>query len=104
MVARLGSAAVSTCARTHRGKVRAPEDGDALTETSCTAKATAAASQAALQAVTPTVDCGSTSVAQDVATFKAAAEQARTDLKTYKTAVKALVTALQAARTTTEGN
>ena len=66
------------------------------------------ASIANLKTVTPTLDCNSTTVAQDVATFKAAAQQVRTDLKAYKTAVKdvfvALENAKEAANTTTDTN
>jgi len=66
-----------------------------------TAQTTSAASIAALKAVTPTLDCNSTSTASDVATFKVAAQQVRTDLKAYRTAVKAVVADLRAAKTTT---
>jgi|GEM_PF-1147303 len=64
------------------------------------AKATSATSVANLQAVTPTLDCNNASVAQDVATFKTAAAQTRTDLKAYKAAVKAVVQALKSATKT----
>ncbi len=63
------------------------------------AKANSAASIAALKAITPTIDCNSTSVASDVATFKAAAQQTRDNLKAYRTAVKAVIKALETTKT-----
>jgi len=60
---------------------------------------TADGSIAALHNLTPTLDCNSVSVAQDVATFKAAAMQAKTDLQMYKSAVKSVVKALLEAKT-----
>ncbi len=75
-----------------------------LVATADTAKANAAASIANLQTITPTIDCNSTSVASDVATFKAAAQQTRDNLKAYKTAVKAVLKALQTTKTSTEGS
>ncbi len=60
---------------------------DTLLADAVSAQTKAKASVDALKALTPTVDCTKASVAMDVATFKAAAEQARTDLKTYKTAL-----------------
>lgn len=58
------------------------------------AKAQSTASIAALQAVTPTVNCEQTTTTSDVATYKAAAATARDDLKNYRTAVKAVLRAL----------
>ncbi len=77
-----------------------------LLATAQTAKATSAASIAALQAVAPSVDCNSTSVASDVATFKAAAQTTRTNLKAYKAAAKAVLKSLESAKPaeTTEGS
>lgn len=73
-----------------------------LIATAKTAQATSAASIVSLKAVTPNADlCNNVSVAQDVATFKAATTQTRTDLKAYKTAVKAVVQNLLAATKTT---
>lgn len=60
-------------------------------------KATAEASVEALRSLTPTVDCSINTVSADIAIFKAAAEQARTDLKAYKEDVKTLLAALKTA-------
>lgn len=76
---------------------------DSLVASAQTAKAASAASITALQGVTPTIDCNSTSVASDVATFKTAAGQTRDNLKAYRTAVKALLKALITAKSTSEG-
>lgn len=81
-----------------------PTGFTALVAAANTAKANSAASIAALQAVTPTVDCNKTSVASDVATFKVAAQQTRANLKAYKTAVKAVLHSLEAAKDSTEGS
>lgn len=51
-----------------------------------------------LEALDPTVDCESTTVAEQIATFKTTAQQVKTDLKAYKTAVKNLFVALQNAK------
>jgi hypothetical protein len=59
------------------------------------AQTQAVASIAALKAVNVTIDCTQPSVAGDVATIKAAASQARTDLRAYKQAVIDLLTALE---------
>ncbi len=72
-----------------------PVDFATLTEAADSAKATSTASIAALQAVTPTVDCNNVSVASDVATFKTAAQKTRDDLKAYRTAVKAVLKSLK---------
>lgn len=72
-----------------------------LIATADAAKATSATSIANLLTVAPSLDCNNVSVAQDVATFKAAATQTRTDLMTYKAAVKAVIQALKAATTVT---
>lgn len=77
-----------------------------LTAAADAAKAKAQASVAALEELKPTVDCNKDSTASDVAAFKAAAAQAREDLKAYKTAVKAvfksLIQAQEAAKPETE--
>ncbi len=70
-----------------------------LTAAADTAKANAAASITALQAITPTIDCNNTSVASDIATFKAAAQQTRDNLKAYRTSVKAVLKALETVKT-----
>ncbi len=67
------------------------------------ANTTSESSLAALKDLTPTVDCNGTSVAQDVATFKSAAQQARTDLQAYKAAVRAVVKALLDAKQASGG-
>jgi hypothetical protein len=59
-----------------------------------TAKTQAETSTAVLKALTPTIDCNKTTVASDVATFKTAAEQARNDLKAYRSAVRDVIKSL----------
>jgi chromosome segregation ATPase len=85
---------------------------DGLVTKANDAKTAVDESIADLEALDPTVDCESTTVAEQVATFKATAQQVKTDLKAYKTAVKNLFVALQNAKedtgddtntTTTEG-
>lgn len=78
-----------------------PANWDTLLASAQAAKETSTASIADLEAITPTIDCNSESVASDVATFKAAASKVRDDLKAYKTSVKALLKALQEAKETT---
>jgi len=68
-----------------------------------TAKATAETSQAALKALTPTLDCSDPNVAAQVAAFKAGAQTARNDLKAYRTAIHNLLDALKKAGTGTTG-
>lgn len=87
----------------------APENWDTLLASAQAAKETSTASIADLEAITPTIDCNSDSVASDVATFKAAAQKVRDDLKAYKTSVKALLKSLRDAKqasttTQTEGS
>jgi hypothetical protein len=72
----------------------------ALIATANTAKTASATSVANLKALSPTLDCNNVSVVQDVATFKTAASQARTDLNAYKAAVKAVIQVLKTATTT----
>jgi hypothetical protein len=62
------------------------------------AKTTSQSSVQALASLKPTIDCSSGSVAKDVASFKSAAELARHDLTTYKKATQALLTAVEAAK------
>lgn len=62
------------------------------------AKTQAQASLDTLKDLQPTLDCTQGTVANDVATFKAAVAQARTDLKTYRSSVKDIIKALKAAR------
>lgn len=68
------------------------------------AKAASAASIAALQTLSPSVDCASGAVASDVATFKAAAEQARDNLKAYRSSVKGVYEALEKVRESTSND
>lgn len=75
-------------------------DITALIATADSAKVASATSIATLQAVIPTIDCTNVTVAQDVATFKVAATQTRTNLKGYKAAVKAVLQALKSATDT----
>ncbi len=77
---------------------------DSLVSTAQAAGATSAASITSLKAVTPSLDCNNVSVASDVATFKTAAKTTRDDLKAYRTAVKAVLQALEAAKPDTEGS
>lgn len=83
-----------------------PAGFDALVATAESSKATSAASIDSLKSVTPTLDCNNVSAASDVATFKTAAHQTRTDLKTYRTAVKAVLKSLEITKNTpnTEGS
>ena len=66
-----------------------------LTAAANAARATAHKSVTALAAAAPAVDCTSKSVAGNVADFKKLAATARTDLKAYKMAVKAVVKSLR---------
>lgn len=75
-----------------------PVDFATLTIAADAASAKAKVSVAALQAMKPAVDCANKSVATDVATFKTTAAQARTDLKAYKQAVKAVIASLRDAK------
>lgn len=69
------------------------------------AKSQAATSRATMLVLKPGLDCTQPTAVNDVATFQAAAETARQDFKAYKSAVRALLVALQDAKlvTTTEG-
>ena len=66
-----------------------------LIGTANAAKAAAHKSVAALAAASPAINCTSKSVAGSVADFKKLATTARTDLKAYKIAVKAVVKSLR---------
>ena len=68
------------------------------------AKATSAASVAALQTLSPSIDCTSGAVASDVAAFKAAAEQTRNNLKAYRSAVKGVYEALEKVKESATNN
>ena len=70
---------------------------DQLVATANAAQAQAASSVSVLAGLSTTIDCSQTNVASTVATYKASAAQARTDLKAYKDAVKAILVALKAA-------
>ncbi|HSD55792.1 MAG TPA: hypothetical protein VLA92_01425 [Candidatus Saccharimonadales bacterium] len=74
------------------------ENFDTLATTADSAKSQAQASVDALTSLKPTIQCDSETVATDVATFKAAAGQARADLKAYRASVKTMLTTLKAAR------
>jgi len=74
-----------------------------LTAKADAAKAKAAASVAALNALKPTVDCKKDTVASDVSAFKTAAAQARTDLQAYKITIKDVLKALESAHEAAEG-
>lgn len=88
------------------GKVRAyreahsltVENYDALVAAATAAQAKSQVSADALAGLKPTIDCGSETVVNDVAAFRIAAAQARTDIAAYKTAVKNLITAVAAAK------
>lgn len=76
---------------------------DSLVVAANTAKTNADTAIANLNALQPTVDCSSTTtVANDVATFKAAAQAARDALQAYKTAVKDVFVALENAKGATD--
>ena len=81
-----------------------PAGFDDLVAAANAAQAASVDSIAALGTATPSVDCNSASVASDVAAFKAAAQNARDNLKTYRTAVKAVLQSLRTVKATTEGS
>ena len=74
---------------------------DQLVATAQAAKSQAAASVTVLNGLSPNLDCTQHTVATNVASFKVASKQAKTDLIAYKEAVKAVLQALEAAK---EGN
>ena len=71
---------------------------DALVAAAEAAQVEAQTSIAALEELKPTVDCTTGTVAEKVATFKAAAAEVRTDLQAYKMAVKEVFVALMNAK------
>lgn len=74
-----------------------PEGFTDLAAKAQAAKTDAAASVAALQGLSVNLDCNSGNVATAVASFKAAAEQTKTSLQSYKSAVKDIIAALEKA-------
>jgi phosphatidate phosphatase PAH1 len=83
-----------------------PADWDSLVAAAQAAQSTSSASISTLESIQPTVDCNSTSVASDVATFKTAAAETRNNLKAYRDSVKAVLKSLAEVKqtTTTEGS
>lgn len=77
-------------------------DYDTLLTNAQSAQYASAESITALEGVKPTVDCTSPSAANDIATFKIAAQTTRTNLKTYRDSVKALLKTIKAATATSE--
>jgi hypothetical protein len=71
---------------------------DQLVATAQAAQTQAASSVSALNSLDTNLDCTQPGVAQNVAAFKVASSKARTDLKAYKASVKAILTAIQAAK------
>jgi chromosome segregation ATPase len=74
------------------------ENYDALVAAAMAAQAKSQVSADALAGLKPTIDCDSETVANDVAAFRIAAAQARTDIAAYKVAVKNLIAAVAAAK------
>ncbi len=74
---------------------------DALVAAAHAARTQSASSISALGELDANLDCNQPDVAQHVASFKVAATKAKTDLKAYKEAVKAILVALE---NTKEGN
>ena len=70
--------------------------------TATDAQAKAALSVDALQALEPTLDCSAGTVSSDVASFKAAAELARNDLRTYRQSVRAILEIIEKSKEDTE--
>lgn len=80
-----------------------PTDWDALVQKAKDAKQTSTDSIAALKAVSVTIDCTKPgSVAEQVATIKAAAATVRSDLKAYRTAIKNVFKSLETESETSE--
>ncbi|HZP55831.1 MAG TPA: hypothetical protein VFB03_03630 [Candidatus Saccharimonadales bacterium] len=71
-----------------------PANFDQLVSTANDAQAKAKASVDALKSLNVNIDCTTDTVAQNVATFRAATSQAKTDLLAYKAAVKAVLKSL----------
>jgi ribosomal protein L19E len=78
-------------------------DYDALLAAATAAQTTSQASVTALKNLQPTLDCTNESVASNIAAFKAATDQARNDLNAYKKSARALFTAIENAKGTSEG-
>ncbi len=74
---------------------------DQLVNAAQTAQSQAATSVSVLNGLSPNLDCSQNTVATNVAKFKVAAKQARSDLLKYKESVKEVLQALDAAK---EGN
>lgn len=75
-----------------------PANFDTLVTAADSAKVASALSVSMLKNATPSIDCTKPDVATTVATFKAAADDARTNLKAYKAAVKAVIHSLLSAK------
>ncbi len=71
---------------------------DQLVAAAQAAKAKAAASVTVLNGLSPNLDCSQNTVATNLAKFKVATKQAKTDLLAYKEAVKAVLRALEDAK------
>ena len=63
-----------------------------------TAQSKSAASVSVLNGLSPALDCTQSTVAANVAKFKVAAKQTKTNLSSYKEAVKAVLQALEASK------
>ena len=74
---------------------------DTLVAAAADAQTKAKASVDVLGTLKTTVNCNSETVASDVATFKAAVQQAREDLQAYRKSVKAVVSAIREAKEAT---
>lgn len=76
-----------------------PTNFDQLVATAQSANVKAKASVEALKGLSVEIDCDKPgTVAQNVASFKAAAEQARNDLKVFRSAVKAVLAVLETSK------
>lgn len=73
---------------------------DSLITSATAAQTKATASVSALTNLSSTIDCSTDTAAMDIGVFKAAADQAKTDLKAYRTSLKAILSAIE---TATEG-
>jgi hypothetical protein len=72
---------------------------DELVSKAASAQTTATASVEALESVQiKSIDCTPPTISDDIATFKAAVTQARNDLKTYRQAVKDVLSAVESAK------
>lgn len=75
-----------------------PSNFSSLISAANAAQAKAVVSVSALSGLSVNLDCGSATVAQNVATFKVAAQQVRSDLLTYRKDVVAVLQALEGAK------